>query len=531
MKILISPDTQFIADREECKSLWNVDQIMVWHSDLQEDLDTLPLLGDNPMFFVPTVLDTANALAYDGANLALRIFFRYLNKYKRGVDIVLMGSESCETFLKHYSYPNVLKIPGVDYCFFNQKIVSEYCNGHQKEIQGEHFLPYMDRLGISLPPSFKSSHSMTNEWCLYKWSDFMNFEYKSEGIDDILFFDYLKAKHKICVYKDKQVTEEMVATIKKLPKTRILLVDDNEKWHTFFNRLFATSNVTFKAIGTEFKALTIDAIKARVREPVEEFDPQIVLLDYRLNEDRDANVKSIKQISGSLVLEDLKGTPSKPHSSFGRQVLIFSATSRIEIIMTLRRLYADNFIFKEKPENYLGKDSSKESIRNMINALSKAAERAEFLISLIERINTIARIIESKPESFEGEDGLPHSAVFGSIYHITQTNDLDETVLRLVYINFFTLLENLKKVHSHNDKQTVNYEIKEIAQESNLDQKSFRLWDDICGLRNAVAHGNLIIHKGYILNNKKVSKELLLKWTLHLSLFIENLFKAYVSKR
>ena len=113
MRILISTRESNIRDNSTDRNAWGVDSIRVWGTDITDSLDTLPSYESGLTFFVPTVLDRTNALLYDGALLALRILFRYICNYRKGINIVLLGTEYLESFLCHFIYTNTIKIPGV----------------------------------------------------------------------------------------------------------------------------------------------------------------------------------------------------------------------------------------------------------------------------------------------------------------------------------------------------------------------------------------------------------------------------------
>ncbi|MGM9845711.1 MAG: hypothetical protein ACI30K_05720, partial [Muribaculaceae bacterium] len=177
MKILITPDTNLIAANDDAAKKWNVDRIVTHSSIIKSDRIELPfeVNVNDVTIMVPTVLDGVNALGYDGVNLALRILFKTISVRRIGINIVLMGCESIDSFLIHYPYPNIMKIPGVSYTEFNFKAIADLCIKQCPVTERNEYLKYIVELGIRMPSSFKSTHSLTNEWCLYKWNSFMEF--------------------------------------------------------------------------------------------------------------------------------------------------------------------------------------------------------------------------------------------------------------------------------------------------------------------------------------------------------------------
>lgn len=448
MRILISAPELNIRDNSTDRKAWGVDSIKVWGTDISDSLDALPAYEPGLTFFVPTVLERDNSLLYDGALLALRILFRYICNYRKGINIVLLGTEHLESFLCHFTYPNIIKIPGVYYCLKNQKIVSSTIPPHNKISDRYQYSPYLSLLGIKLPSSFKSTHSLTNDWCLYKWNSFMEF---SEAFDDVnlnsLYFDYLKAIEKIKDVKyrklknNKELKNE-IQTLRDMP-SRILLIDDNARWHKFFREFFSRSNVEFDSIGENYKKLDIGVIKHEISERIEAFNPDVILLDFRLIEDRDADCR-FDDISGTQILSMLKGTFDNPGKSYGRQVLIFSATSRIENILRLKALNADGFILKEKASFYSGKDDTKSIISNMVKTISEGIIRAGFLKQLNSKFDKISLLCNNYNYPIDFVDTIKHTA--DSVRLTSQNNKLNESVLQLIYLDIFKIFESIKNI-------------------------------------------------------------------------------------
>lgn len=526
MKILITVPESNIRDNSTDRNAWGVDRINVWGADVTDSLDALPAYESGLTFFVPTVLDRNNALLYDGALLALRILFRYICSYRKGIDIVLLGTEHLESFLCHFAYPNIIKIPGVYYLLKNQKIVSSTKLPLNKISERYQYGPYLSQLGIKMPSSFKSTHSLTNDWCLYKWNSFMGF---SEAFDDInlnsLYFDYLKAIEKIkdIKYRKLENNKELkneIQTLREMP-SRILLIDDNARWHKFFSEFFSKSNVEFDSIGENYKKLDIDVIKYEISERIETFNPDVILLDFRLIEDRDADCR-FDDISGTQILSMLKGTFDNPGKSYGRQVLIFSATSRIENILRLKALNADGFILKENASFYTGKENTKTVISKMVATLGNAIDRANFLIPLNEMLDKLIAVKNSSNRN-NTEVCLSIERASQSVRQLTQSNSLNEDILKLAFLDLFTILESLK-----DDKREWLFPyINSEASRIRLSSEYFVLWEDICEIRKCLAHGDNIIRKGK-LKDKEVSSTILLDWTLKLAKFILGFITLYL---
>ena len=138
----------------------------------------------------------------------------------------------------------------------------------------------------------------------------------------------------------------------------------------------------------------------------------------------------------------LKGTFDSPGKSYGRQVLIFSATSRIENILRLKAFNADGFILKEKASFYSGKDDTKAIISNMVRTLSESIVRAGFLKKLNAKCDKILRICDSNHYPIDFVETIKHTT--DSVRLTSQNNKLNESVLQLIYLDIFKIFESIK---------------------------------------------------------------------------------------
>ncbi len=90
MKYLISFDTNIVAATQAKE--WGVDTILTLGDDITADLLKLPYPNEPIVFFIPTVFDPNNSLAYQGVELSLRILMKYIRENRTDIDIVLMGN-------------------------------------------------------------------------------------------------------------------------------------------------------------------------------------------------------------------------------------------------------------------------------------------------------------------------------------------------------------------------------------------------------------------------------------------------------
>ncbi len=525
MKYIITKNTE-IVNQEKAQD-WGVDSVLVWETDLTISLGTLPSDKEELVIFVPTVFDYRNSLSYDGANLALRILMYYIRNGRTDIDIVLMGNEEEANFLLHYDYPNILKIPCFHYIRFNKKSVALYQLSQREQLKVNEYKPYLDNLGLKIPSSFKSTHSLTNEWCLFKWNSFMGFNENASFLEGYLYFDYLITIEKLNRIPSKTISDYLKDRISKFPTARILVVDDKEGWHKFFREMFSdTDNIEVDCIGEDFNKLEFVDIEKRIVDEINYFKPDVIILDFRLMEDKDAEIKdNMKQVSGyRLLAKVLKGDYKEPLGSFGRQVIIFTATSRIENILLLRQGNADGFILKEKPENYHGKEVTKKVISGMVSTLETAIDRAKFLIPLNDILDRLLGV-KTKSGSDNTEVGMSIELASQSVRLLTQNNSLSEEILKLAFLDLFAILESLKD----NKREWLFPYINSEASKIGLSPEYLILWEDICEIRKCLAHGDKVIGKGN-LKGEIVSSIILLEWTINLASFILQFMLLYLQK-
>ena len=523
MKYLITYNTDLI--RQEYAKNWGVEAVLT-SDDLRINVSQLPNINDSLVFFVPTVCDYRNSLIYDGANLALRILLHYIRIGKTDVDIVLMGNESETDFLLQYDYPNILKIPGFYYTRFNKKNIANFTIPNRKQIKRDEYRNYLDNLGLKMPSSFKSTHSLTNEWCLYKWNSFMGFKEDVSALEHHLYFDYLITLERLNRVTNKTVSEHLKERIKNLPNgLRLLVIDDNSGWHEFFEKMFSDRSVVdVHCLGTDFKKIKYEDVESQIRQEVKSFQPDIIILDFRLMEDKDAEIKdNMKHISGYQVLSKvLKGDYKTPCDSFGRQVLIFTATSRIENILLLKEGNADGFILKEKPENYNGKEITKDLISKMISTFEMAVDRAKFLIPLNEKLDNLIKLVEATNNT-KTEIGIAIKLTSQLVRQLTQNNNLNKDILKIEFLNVFSILESIKSNKLEKLFPFINSEASRIK----LAPEIFVLWEDICEIRNCLAHGKDKISKGK-LKGQVIDSVILFEWNLNLLTFVLEFMKLYL---
>lgn len=341
---------------------------------------------ENIVLLIPAILDTFNSMAYDGVEYAMRLYFKYTSMRKENFRLVILGSEDESAFWRHCKYSNLLKCPHVDYTYNNAFSIKEFLQKISQNGSEEWLMNWIvctetiKRLNVEPPASYKSHHSITNEWSIYRWSKFIgikNVDIQKE-IDDFLYFNYLKA-----IYSETDIVFSHDLKVKG--KGKVLLIDDEigKGWNSFFESL--CEQPSFKSIGSEFKKMSRDEIISTSEQTVASFEPDVVILDLRLHDD-DYDEKDPLKLSGAEVFNKIKAINK------GVQIVIFSASNKVWNYLPLP---FDGVVLKESPEQSVKADYTYECLNNLQKTIEKGIERGQWLTKVYEKVKRIKDLVSS----------------------------------------------------------------------------------------------------------------------------------------
>lgn len=398
--------------------------------------------GDFPeLIFIPTILDNRNSMSYDGVDFAIRwyFYFIYLNQ-KLDFRIVLLGMEEKSSFFQHCNYSNFLKCPNVVYLQNSLEDIKLFLSENTiKKFDRDEALEKIDLIGIKPPTSYKSHHSISNEWSILRWSKALNLqaEFDSElkknekNIKASLFYKYLNVKYPI---------SSINALSKKKLKNSgsILLIDDEvEKgWGVIFQEICKGKKYT--SLGKDFKKINDRDQIVDVAFDIAK-DVDVIVLDLRLHDD-DFDERDPKKLTGYKLLKRVK-----EHNK-GIQVIIFSASNKIWNLQELQDVGIDGFILKESPENSIDQEFTKQLIENIYQTIDTCLDYS-FLKKNFEKYNYLKQQLEPRKKTSH-TDPLPKEFVdeylkwleFG-ISNILQYKSNEGNVMS--FSIFFTVLENV----------------------------------------------------------------------------------------
>ncbi|SMP89940.1 hypothetical protein SAMN06314019_1133 [Epsilonproteobacteria bacterium SCGC AD-311-C15] len=196
------------------------------------------------------------------------------------------------------------------------------------------------------PPENSSSHSIANEWAIYKWSKELKLPQSDiikviAKLESQLYFKYLKAQNNIeDTIENKKTTFNYTKPNKDLVhffanKSKILYIDDewDKGWKDIFDFYFSSNLVQFKTLNDViFLNHKYADIENEIIEKVFEYRPDLIILDMRLvQDDHNERIKP-EDISGIKLLNKIKSTSADTQLNPGIQIIMLSASGRSDIL-------------------------------------------------------------------------------------------------------------------------------------------------------------------------------------------------------
>lgn len=323
-------------------------------------------------------------------------------------------------------YFNILKTKNVFLIPFSKKAIGEAAEQKVPPFPCEELPKEVAKLKLEVPKNYMDSHSIANEWAIYRWAKTIKAE--DDAIEDLiqrinsnLYFKYLQTVYPI---HETQILKENDLKIKYSGNPKILYIDDeaDKGWYEVFCKiLYDVNKFDFDYIGNDFKNQTEDEIIERSFEKVNEFDADIVILDFRLHQN-DFKKKEINEVTGIKILKRIK------EYNPGIQVIVFSATSKVWNLQALQSSGTDGFIIKEFPENSVDDGFTKDSIKLFKETIEKNSKRI-FLKELWIEIDKL-RILAS---DYKNDIDIAWKLLYSS--------NSSEKYINYAYLQLFLIIE------------------------------------------------------------------------------------------
>lgn len=439
-------------------------------------------------FYVPTIIDVDSALSYDGVDLAIRIYLDCIQSGIFDIAIFLLSAENKGSFYSHCDRADILKCPNV---FFirNSKttIEASICTLDIPAFEKETALSSLKTLKLKAPSAYKSHHSITNEWSIYRWSQFLGIDNVSitSEVENSLYFKHLAAINSLNSVGSTEMLPS-IPTDPKASKPKILLIDDEAEkgWHDFFVRMLSKSSVIFESLGgPAFRHKTSDEIEEMAISKVISFDPDVVVLDLRLEDADFDSEKTAKEYTGIRILKRIKQDINQ-----GIQVIGFTASNKVWNYLEWSDSGhgIDDIVVKESPELSSNPSYTADSIIHLASSLRTMIGRAQYLKGIDKKLKLIGALIQSLDSSLYVEEKHNISVA----YELIKQYDLDPKYIAYAYLQLFQILE--KYLKSISDWDGDFFKLKYSEKEYRLINRT----TSECALTDPNGKGNYALGKG-----------------------------------
>lgn len=326
--------------------------------------------------FIPYSLSNQNYLELSGIRLALHIRLTPEFRHIR-VPIVFIGHETKEQIAKLTEFPSFLFTSGIfstdkfeykSYLEINDWLKHNWkADGEIAELSPKDYESFLNKITVNPPSNYFSHHSVENELSLLRWSEYLKCD---EDIPRVklniktgLFFKYKKAK--------KPIQPQFKGSLLSIEeKAKVLLIDDEAQkgWEHFYRTLFKTSpSIDIQSLNIDFNLNSKSQIIAKAIKQIENYDPDIILLDLRLCDSDFDNSINVTELTGIKILEKAK------EINKGIQVIITTASNKAVSFETVFTKGANDFIIKT------GDSDASSAIKSIQLSVYNCINRAKFL--------------------------------------------------------------------------------------------------------------------------------------------------------
>jgi len=329
------------------------------------------------VIFLPYSLSD-NYLELTGLRLVLHIRLTSEWNHTR-VPIVFIGHETPQQIAKISDMGSILFTTGV---FFTSKfdvdsiqkqydwIVKEWRPYEKASLTDTEYKSFLTKVKIDPPANYASHHSISNELSLLRWSEYTGCASEipevKENLQKGLYFKYILSLNPISTITDSN--EYLIQD-----KSKIFLIDDEAEkgWKDFYTTFFNNSpNISFDYLNLDYKISTQEEIITEAIKKINDYDPDIVLLDLRLSDNDFENNINPKEFTGYKILGEIKDINQ------GIQVIITTASNKIWNYEPLMNAGADGYIIKNAYSNVA------EDISKLTESVEKGIKRAKILKNL-----------------------------------------------------------------------------------------------------------------------------------------------------
>lgn len=384
---------------------------------------------------------------YNGLRLAIHIrCTKSINQNKP----IYIYSPVPTSYLVQSTYFDILKTKGVKIINMHpKKIIDSF--GSLQPLTENDIKHEMDKIHLPIPQNYEDSHSIANEWAIYRWavateSEDSAIENVANTIKSNLYFKHLttiyppsdidRIKEEKLKFKDQLscISDALIGQ----KDINILYVDDeaDKGWYEIMaNIIHDVNNISgFDYLGEDLKALSQQELIDQVVNRVKEDSVNIVLLDFRLHKN-DHDSHSIEDITSVQILKKIK------EFNAGIQVIIFSATNKVWNLLALQKYGADGFIIKEGPENSKEPSFTIQTIENFINTMSLCISN-RYKESLCKIVSDLNNNLEKGAKAHKIDKDYKKSVkLFYRMAYSSLPQSVDDPCFDHSFMNYFRIIE------------------------------------------------------------------------------------------
>ena len=428
--------TDYFNIEEQFVFGFNTDNVEI-DKIIQKELTTGTLIGkimQSDVLFIKISL-SKNYLEYLGIRLAYHIRLTKELSDKSTIPIVFVAEEDLQFVGITSVIPSLLFTRGIYFMKDNIDGFSTYKNLiEQKKLNGSLDIDlFKKKISLPAPNNYSSHHSIDNELALLTWSECI-------GCFDDLPFKKLEFHNSLYykLYIGNEEFGEHKQTLRGIfdKEGKILLIDDefDKGWHIFYKTLFKQNEgIEFESVQLNFKQTEKDEIIEECFKKIENFDPDVVLLDLRLTENDFKDNSISEELTGYKILQYIKSFNK------GIRVIIVTASNKSWNFKALQDIGASDFITKAIDENSIDK----------INYLTKSIEDnlifSQFLKKCSNKIKCLNEIlIRQKNHQKENKFIDFYTNTLRNLevsFELLEKTNEEPKYLNFSYLQFFLIIE------------------------------------------------------------------------------------------
>ena len=378
---------------------------------------------------------------YNGLRLATHL--RCTENINQLSSIYIYGFTDIERLI-HNEYFDILKTKNVFYVPFSKKSFLEFSKVKKESYLIEELSEQLKKINLEIPKNYEDSHSIANEWAIHRWSKYIGVELNTAlealfvNIANNIYFKFLKTINPINSI-DVLSNNELKINCKK--KIRILLIDDevNKGWGNLFTYIFKDlNNIYFNYIGDGFKFKNSDEIIQISFDKIVKDEIDIVILDFRLNNEDFTIVNPNNTSSLKLLKKIKKYNP-------GIQVITFSASNKIWNFSNMQNAGSDNFILKESPFVKTDISFSRSAIRNFPKSIMLASKMS-FLKKIYFKISDIKDLFINSTNNDDPDFVIRLRNNLNIAYKLLEDTKQSTKYFNYAFLQLFQIIEDYSKL-------------------------------------------------------------------------------------